>query len=228
MDRLEAQASIPASSREALSYAVHEEISKHYLIVSSLREHLNGLAPISKLSDDVLLIIFHFVADYEYPLHLGMPKFPSFTSRRAALLSVICRRWRNIALSRPNLWGQINQRDLSWMPRAWKRSRGGPLFVEWDSFDEVASARLLDCGPFLDVLEEMSRVQVLSLQLDAGELEGIEHLLLQNSPLLERLSIEVGRHGENEDLEDCLPQALIALTPSLRYLDLRHVYLPLR
>ncbi|TFK95343.1 hypothetical protein BDV98DRAFT_598697 [Pterulicium gracile] len=91
-------------------------IVKHQIQIQ-LNRQTNLVAPIHRLPDDIFIPIFQSVVD-ETPT--GMPDddraiIREFRTAAPWSCASVCKRWRIVCLSRPQLWSRIIQWDLPWI-----------------------------------------------------------------------------------------------------------------
>ncbi|KAG1881267.1 hypothetical protein F4604DRAFT_1922275 [Suillus subluteus] len=101
-----------------------------------LRSRSNGQIPISRLPDDILLMIFELFEeekrlngrDNRDHIHAtyGIDNVPACLE-----VTHVCRHWRNVALGCPTLWTFINSPPPLWLDVMLQRSQKAPLVVTY-------------------------------------------------------------------------------------------------
>src|SRR6266849_84033 len=138
--------------------------------------------PISRLPTEVLCIIFYFLPPFEV---LDLESSPS-TSITSA--SPVCRRWRDIFLSRPLLWNYINFTKLT---RAGAtvmlaRAKTSPLYLEAQT-TQWGIAKVM---AFKEQIEaHIHHTRHLSITARLLHLRRFGRQLVSSAPSLEMLSI---------------------------------------
>lgn len=96
----------------------------------------SGVSPISKLNDDLILLIFMTNVRIESTVPLYV--YVDFMERpltTARLSSQVCRSWRHLLLDSPSIWGRLihlDSLDLKsnhWRQEVLRRTRSSPLWV---------------------------------------------------------------------------------------------------
>ncbi|KAI0059580.1 hypothetical protein BV25DRAFT_1054039 [Artomyces pyxidatus] len=173
-------------------------------VLRALKKHRNTLSPISRLPPEILSRIFS---------HLAAPSLN--TPWMWQTVSHVCRRWREVAVFSPLLWTSIDFRSAAWTMEFLQRSQYAPLAVH------TGDLLHRDINSVQWALHEMPRIRELSLSGNTDTLERLEDHLLEESPLLETLSLSATSHGRGFD--DCyiVPDGLLAgYAPRLRKLSL--------
>lgn len=109
---LESAQSVSASLNTgilAMKRALEEMETAHATVIKTIAQHEAILNPLRSIPDDILLAIFQWSSSSDSH---GLDSMSS--SRAPWTLSHVCRRWRNLSISSPRLWTNINinSRDL--------------------------------------------------------------------------------------------------------------------
>ncbi|KAJ7631651.1 hypothetical protein DFH06DRAFT_1438840, partial [Mycena polygramma] len=174
----------------------------------------NQLAPISKLSPELLSEIFLIIAAYSR-ISADHPSYLPPAEARICTNGV-CHYWRDVALGCASLWSYI---DFSWdtpkrVRESLARSKSTPLVVQASLHCPQALSNILLA------LKEISRIQCLDLGFTATLFSFFDQSLLNPAPALEVLRLDC-------DLEVSLSAAIFAhQTPRLRELELRGCAIP--
>ncbi|KAJ7463760.1 hypothetical protein FB451DRAFT_1265560 [Mycena latifolia] len=183
--------------------------------ISTLDTRRNQLAPISKLSPELLSEIFLVVAAYSRA-SAAHPGYLSAAEVRVCTTGV-CHHWRSVALGCASLWSYI---DFSWdspdrVRESLLRSKATPLVVQ------ASLHRRLGLGNILLAFEDTSRIQCLDLGFNPDHFTSFAHGLLKAAPALEVLRLNCDHSSVR------LPPELFASqTPRLRELELRGCVIP--
>ncbi|KAG1808602.1 uncharacterized protein BJ212DRAFT_638807 [Suillus subaureus] len=96
-----------------------------------LRSRSNARVPISRLPDDILLMIFELFEEEKRLTGHDRGHYASVIDNAPACLEVthVCRRWRNVALGCPTLWRFISSISPLWLDVMLQRSQKAPLVV---------------------------------------------------------------------------------------------------
>ncbi|KAI0060683.1 hypothetical protein BV25DRAFT_1992747 [Artomyces pyxidatus] len=206
-----------ASARDT----VDDEIEAARLAVCAMRTRRNALAPISVLPPEILARIFelhaidcpHGKVDYYRADRMNL-RFGWIASA-----THVCRRWREVALDHPRLWGRLAfNMGSKWVEEMLARVKAAPIFV---------SQKLPYCSPPTTgtvtlmhpaIPSRLSQVQELNF---SGYLEHMLPLLTRPAPMLERLELSTD--------VDMTTQVSIPINfldnhaPRLREIELRNV-----
>ena len=126
--------------------------------VSTLKSHLNALAPISRLPFDIVSLIFNLLVD-EDPV-AWWDNWPQGSHLGWIQVTHVYRHWRNIALQNASLWTTIPFfKNLEWTKLYLLRSKQAPLHVDlfWDLGLDLYQA-------FSLILPELPRIRHLCIQ----------------------------------------------------------------
>ncbi|TFY55000.1 hypothetical protein EVG20_g9478 [Dentipellis fragilis] len=217
-----------------------QEIKAASATASALRSRRNLLLPIAQLHPEVLTHIFFLLAtdDDEIPRERAKRYVDQLQLERSIYrvlgwmrVTHVCRKWRNLALDNPALWG-INVCSL-WeaTEERLRRAKHPPLDIHWRS--DIADACFEGKDAYLQALVgALDHTRTLDLQsLNADDIKPLIPLLRRAAPLLESFactsdleSIETGiHHGAL-----ALPEDLFGGdAPRLRRLALAEVHIPL-
>ncbi|TRM57724.1 hypothetical protein BD626DRAFT_513849, partial [Schizophyllum amplum] len=176
----------------------------------------NLSAPINRLPDEVLEIIFHLAQPYNAGF---VPSWPISTtwSHRSIAATHVCRRWRDIALESPSLWSVVDlckERRLGTVGQDFLRRSGTmPLTVFYYYAPEQTSDQSSEDNPPPVMLIRNLRHRIARLHI--GNIAICVFNLLFSRPLL---SLDVlSLCGVTEDLGWPEPDTPFAdLTPRLR------------
>ncbi|KDQ61411.1 hypothetical protein JAAARDRAFT_190185 [Jaapia argillacea MUCL 33604] len=176
--------------------------------VRQLRSKRNGLAPISRLSPELLAQIF-----IEYAMCTDMAAEPAMSFRPDVwwiATTHVCRHWREVGLGTPRLWSRPPFKKPKWAQEMLIRSKSAPLQV-YATIGNVEHLRAVESA-----LKHMSRIQVLSIAGPSSELGKLS--LSSPAPLLESLSLN---NWTEHDRYSIPTNAFNLENPSLRKLELR-------
>ncbi|KAG1769509.1 hypothetical protein EV702DRAFT_1282027 [Suillus placidus] len=151
-----------------------------------LRSRSNGRVPVSRLPDEILLMVFK---DIEEEKRLdGYDSDDDETDDRVGdapaclVVTHVCRHWRKIALECPTLWTLIRSTPPLWLDVVLERSQKAPLVVSYTAF---SISVLEDCMD--KVLLHLPRIKHLELRVSEYEVAHVMDLLSsQPAPMLEK------------------------------------------
>ncbi|KAJ7157446.1 hypothetical protein C8R46DRAFT_1004420 [Mycena filopes] len=179
--------------------------------ISALDSRRNELAPISKLSPELLSEIFLIVAAHSR-LSAAHPEYLSAAEVRRCTVGV-CHHWRAVARSTAHLWGYIDfARDSpERVQEALENSKVTQLVVQANLCSSTYGLRSV-----LLALEHLPRIECLDLSFKASEYSSfLAPRFVEAAPALAVLRL----YCEHEIL---LPSGIFAgATPRLRELELR-------
>ncbi|KAI0060709.1 hypothetical protein BV25DRAFT_1827587 [Artomyces pyxidatus] len=166
---------------------IEDEIKAARLSVCAMQTRRNALLPISVLPSEVLARVFEF-------LILAFPTdnatYYYIASRRSGKLGWIaaathvCRRWRQVAMENPCLWGRILFFIGSkWTEEMLARVKAAPITIAQEFSYHPPSS-----GPFTHPVIPSRLYQIRELKL-SGQLQQILLELTQPAPILERLEL---------------------------------------
>ncbi|TFK62787.1 hypothetical protein BDN72DRAFT_739130, partial [Pluteus cervinus] len=175
-----------ANKRPRQSKAVGSKYKDFENTIRSLKSKRNGLAPISRLPNELFVRIFSALQSA-----LGRRKFYDWV-----VASQVSRHWRSIVLDEPLLWSRIDQisslRQLHWAHISLERSRKCELDISIHEADPS-----LDHFDFiLAALSQLKRIRTFDLFIDAGSytpdsiLRGLIQLLGTPAPCLQELKLD--------------------------------------
>ncbi|KAJ3755998.1 hypothetical protein EV360DRAFT_72372 [Lentinula raphanica] len=163
-----------------------------------LDEHRTLLSPIRRLPIETMAEIFmHCLPTHRYPIR-SLKEAP-------LLLTLVCRKWREIAMTHPPLWSalhihvaseiasdshelRLRQRGIcGWI------ARSGALPLSFSlSFDEVEDYLDTSHDRFFQTVTNLSpRLEALHLEVGVRIYESLERLSPQTFPILKRLSLSL-------------------------------------
>ena len=147
-------------------------------MLPKLRSFESTLQPINRLPDDILILIPRFFTDDGYAV------FPM--NKPLVAMTGVCRSWRNLLLSTPSLWTQLNFSNL--------RSKQQEVFLErsgkqlLDICLQMESEEYLE--PFLSAtLRNSHRLRWLDLGSTVSDLDYVLTQLTRPAPELKHLEI---------------------------------------
>ncbi|KAJ6600998.1 hypothetical protein DFH09DRAFT_554320 [Mycena vulgaris] len=183
--------------------------------IAALDTRRNQLAPISKLSPELLSEIFLGVAAYSR-VSADHPGYLSAAEVRACTTGV-CHHWRYVAFGCARLWSFI---DFSWdspecVRESLLRSKASPLVVQASLHRRHALENVLLA------LEDISRIQSLDLGFTSEQAPSFAHALLKPAPMLEALRL----HCDHTHVR-LKPDIFACETPCLRELELTGCIIP--
>ncbi|KAF5325100.1 hypothetical protein D9619_010019 [Psilocybe cf. subviscida] len=173
---------IHQSFHEAQSL-IDEEITDLRARLSLLQNRRNGLAPVSKLPDEILVRIFLIFRD---STDLHPKKWQHITH--------ICQYWRHVAVRSPSLWTQLHDFPPALAQLMLERSQNAPLHVRLTFRHSVTTLTA--------ILHEIERIRTLNVDLGPSNfLDTIYDILAGlgrdwGVPALESLIIHLGRSLE--------------------------------
>ena len=184
-----------------------------------VEEHSVLLAPVRKLPPEVLAEIFRRC--------LPEPHIQKSPDRRLTLLLLtqICRKWRDITLSTPDLWASLNMElndsnmshCVSVMTRWFSRAHGYPLSLDilgiriWSNWNLQRLAET--------IVPLCSRLQDLTLYITSMFFDILPQIQA-TFPMLRSLKLQV--FNQNASSDSIWPLKLFKLSPNLHsvYLDI--------
>lgn len=185
------------SSTEAEIEAARRELNAQIRLaahrVSTLKSHLNALAPISRLSFDIVSLIFSILVDEE-PV-AWWDQWPQGSHLGWIQVTHVYRHWRNIALQNTSLWTTIPFfKNLEWTKMYLLRSKRAPLHVDlfWDLGLDLYQA-------FSLILPELPRIRHLGIHVSRStRTEAFFNFVYDTfqkypAPVLETLCLNVDR-----------------------------------
>ncbi|KAG2157837.1 uncharacterized protein EDB93DRAFT_819107 [Suillus bovinus] len=176
----------------------------------------NGQIPISRLPDEILLMIFkHFEEERRLNGYDSDDDFESDAVDDAPACLVVthvCRRWRKVALECPTLWRFISSTSLYWLDVMLERSQQAPLVVTYTTF----AISLKGC--LEKILLHLPHIKYLELRALSYHVGRVMDLLSsQPAPMLETFKFSVyGQLPSTVSISDTIFQGQ---APSLRYLE---------
>ncbi|KDQ18909.1 hypothetical protein BOTBODRAFT_478565 [Botryobasidium botryosum FD-172 SS1] len=195
--------------------------------IAELSSRRNQLAPIYRLPDEILSVIFKFAQKDGSPV-------PIQTSEGLARVS---KRWRQAALQTPRLWSTINTLHRPLLDTLLTRARGAPLEIYF-----YRPSANLNPGVTLDatyLYEQQFQECIASLVSRASQWRTLVLVNLgptvvwpfinHPAPQLESLTLEIEKDSEYEQLDNLAiaRNSFRGELPRLRELRLRRWHLPL-
>jgi len=202
------------------------------------------MAPIHRLPNEILELVFEFAASMDIPRDEKNPLRPLLSSPHAntaspvqSILAEVCRRWRDIALGLPLLWASLYisrpreayrrmakaglDEPLRWVDEYIRRSRACPLDITVDC--TRITARIV----IPQISAHSHRWRSLTLLVShVGTLPSILPLLKNAfAPNLRSLEIAAYIYREGIISSEPIPSFLAGGTPRLSSIRLRRVYL---
>ncbi|KIK34737.1 hypothetical protein CY34DRAFT_17518 [Suillus luteus UH-Slu-Lm8-n1] len=150
-----------------------------------LRSRSNSQVPISRLPDEILLIIFKYFEENTRRVsalgaYNGVPACLAVTH--------VSRHWRRVALERPTLWRFVGSTSISWLDIMLERSQKAPLVVKYrKGTPESILVKTLE-----KILLHLPRIKYLEFYAMFFSLNSdriMELLSSQPAPMLETLKI---------------------------------------
>ncbi|TFK59613.1 hypothetical protein BDN72DRAFT_590846 [Pluteus cervinus] len=133
---------------------IDAKIQEYEQAILSLKAQRNQLAPISRLSPDVLLYIFQHVQYSSAFSHRERPsrvraRSPSQLSR-AKGITHICSAWRTLALDDPGLWTTLEFECAPLTIEMCRRSRSTPLSIYYREVEDTPNTSATVLNNHLD------------------------------------------------------------------------------
>jgi hypothetical protein len=120
------------------------------------------------------------------------------------VVNLVCRSWRNTALSCPSLWSVIDSSSISKAQLCLKRSKSAPLSV---NLRYGCPNSLIEA-----VLSQMSRVRELDITFATSmDLSLLPHLTECPAPMLRKLSVYYDEQNNEDDDFVLQPPPLLEL-----------------
>ncbi|KAI0064253.1 hypothetical protein BV25DRAFT_298322 [Artomyces pyxidatus] len=189
---------------------VDDELAAIHLALCHSRSRRNAMAPISRLSPEILALIFFFLVR-SHPVDLDDLEVVKITR--------ICRRWREVAINSAILWSVIPLAlDERWVTVMLTRAKGTPTTIFGDPEAEMTKLKVKN---LLQHFHNTANFDLSSHQLYLAEADVTRELCLGLStpaPALKSISMIFSRyrHRVPENLFD-------KHAPRLRYITLRNV-----
>ena len=184
-----------------------------------MRTRRNNFSLVGRLPAEILSRIFSFHAN-----NLSNAKN---LNMRWITVTRVCRRWRQVALSDPNLWRTIAPNlGVEWVEEMLARSKAALIYYnrELSSLPRVSTRRYLDDEVILR--KHLSRVQQLVLFGDVESLTPVMRALTTPAPHLELLDL-FRDERRSRGLCVILPSDLFAHdAPKLRHITLHGCAVP--
>ncbi|KAJ6626207.1 hypothetical protein B0H10DRAFT_547873 [Mycena sp. CBHHK59/15] len=176
--------------------AIQQEIEWHYNQISMLKAKSNALAPIYRLPNEIISLIFA-----KYAVETGQ-----LFNLRWTKVMLVCRRWHDVALGAQPLWGFIEaafHRGLKRLMIQLQRSGAAPLTVKIVSYDTHMYSSML--------LEHAERLRDLDFSGNAPHILAFLNQLSEHRfPLLYSIKLEPNYKWDEvpADLATTFPNAI--------------------
>jgi hypothetical protein len=197
-------------SPESSFRAVENKIKWFEEFTHTMKVHRNTLVPISRLSAEILSIIFSLLPSFEVlDLESSPPTLLSPVSH-------VCHRWREISLNQPFLWNNINFTKLT--PAGTSvmldRAKTAPLYlgaqtVKWKRAKFKAFRKQIEA--------HIRDIRHLSITAKPKRLKSMLGRLISSAPFLELLSIDDRERSSSVIIPDNL---FGGIAPKLTHLRL--------
>ncbi|KAI0704261.1 hypothetical protein BC835DRAFT_811383 [Cytidiella melzeri] len=189
-------------------------LSKVAEVARKLRSARNAFVPISRLPPELLSAIFMSLQDTD------QGTFAPASFRRWYRVTHVCQRWRDVALSCPPLWTQIDTfTHERWVEEVLNRSRKASL----DMRVQLSRPSSRTLGAWRMAVAHLSRMQVLHLSLDKKTFDNLLPVSVVTEVEMQRLTSLVisNLHRFDEPLD--LPEGLFNRgAPNLQRLEIQH------
>ena len=168
------------------------------LLVRSLK---NRMAPINQIPPEILSLVPDFLDPYDDK------------DQDVIALTHVCQAWRELFVSRPSLWTDLDDVDLDKTRVYLERSKSSPISLSLDSGNDSLS------DPFFEFIPGAAgRLKSLDIDVELEDMQLITTYLSRPTPLLESLRM---RGGRNPVLQSSLFNGDLS---SLHELYLTHVH----
>jgi hypothetical protein len=197
-----------------------------------LRSRSNSQVPISRLPDEILLIIFKYVeeetrlsviddgdgdgdGDSDESDYDDDDDFEDDDVPACLAVTHVCGRWRIVALECPTLWRFIGFNSTSWLDVMLERSQQVPLVVNCHPFRFMLAERLEK------ILLHLPRIEYLEFHAISRDADRIMELLSsQPAPMLETFKIAFsGMLSPTESTTNTIFQGEAPLLRSLQVIN---------
>ncbi|KAG2344018.1 hypothetical protein BDR05DRAFT_1059277 [Suillus weaverae] len=161
-----------------------------------LRSRSNDRVPVSRLPDEILLMIFNHIEEEKRLNGFDSDDDETYAIGDAPACLVVthvCRYWRKVALECPTLWTLIRCTPPLWLDVMLERSQKAPLVVSYSAF----SISLLE-GCMDKVLLHLPRIKHLELRVfefDTFRTPVMDLLSSQPAPMLEKFKFVLYSFG---------------------------------
>ncbi|KAJ7178189.1 hypothetical protein C8R46DRAFT_1076072 [Mycena filopes] len=184
------------------------------LLRRALQTRRNSLAPIWRLPTELLTQILELCPTIE----ADKPEFQTAKFALGLKVSHVCRRWREIAMKRPNFWAHIVLSRPRWALEMLHRSRGAPLTVGADFGGTNTGTKRIAARDL--VLAQLPRIRELHVRMPVQS-QALPAALLLPAPNLETLHL-----WSDEPADPFFASAaLFQGQARLRHLSLRYCFL---
>ncbi|KAG2013000.1 hypothetical protein CC2G_009943 [Coprinopsis cinerea AmutBmut pab1-1] len=161
--------------------ALDHHIGEWQVQLSGLQSTRNNLVRIARLPDEILAVIFLFVAAGTHCV------------TKWARVTWVCRRWRNAALRCPELWSQLNDSTPHpWIDVMVSRSQKALLSVRIDHYHRERSR--IPRSKLRKVLKQTDRLQRVFLSCHPDDLPVLFKSLGSPAPRLESVTVKSAVH----------------------------------
>ncbi|KDQ17438.1 hypothetical protein BOTBODRAFT_172478 [Botryobasidium botryosum FD-172 SS1] len=188
---------------EAIKAYIHKEIAIH-------QQYRNLRAPVHRLPTEIISLIFRFIEPDS--LHTTLDTCARYSV--PLNVSSVSRRWRQVALSTPEIWSKIDMHSMSLAALFIERSKRAPLDVAVDQDPNMMALVL----PHIDRWRALRAIIPTRL----GEPQP-----LVPAPKLEALSIICGSYQRKGEVEEFI-HLLVSTASQLRTLALDGIFEPLK
>lgn len=175
-----------------------------------------GGSSVNNLPAEVLSLIFAIVVDSSkdntYRLRRGRKFLPS-----CALLTHVCRYWREVALNCSALWTRINFMSVKCAQEMLTRAKDAPLKV-FATLEDHWQQPTVPIKAIHVALQQLSRIKELEITHNGKDLNALVQTMASPAPLLERMSLQATTSGRG--LEYLTESAFAGIAPRLRFLSL--------
>ena len=194
---------------------IYEEIRRTTIHLLALRSLVNQRAPVHRLSNELLLEIFAYLA------HSDFAKYRS----KWYLLTHTCRHWREVALQCPSLWTTVLCHNQDMAITFVSRSRRMPLRIVWETSSNDAQALADRLQNIFGAAEISSDVESLDFTFSYNGLDLFRKLADWRLPNLR--SLKISHIWDSDTIFMVADPASFAYPLRLHTLDLKGAMVPL-
>ncbi|KAI3621800.1 hypothetical protein WG66_015977 [Moniliophthora roreri] len=192
-----------------------KKISEVAIRLSQLKSKVNSRLPISRLSNEVLGLIFMICL-----------QFPSVSSWKPQWFRItqVSRRWRMVALQSPAIWSKPEFRYPLLAREMLKRSMCVPLSIvgtiRGDPLYRVRPQGVSPADVLSEAFEHLERISDVNITVDTQVFTNISTKMMQPAPLLHSMTLHIQNHCYT-DPSLSLPKSFLGdHAPHLRSLEL--------